>query len=211
MQWTRVTVAALVGTASALFGCAQEGTMGPGQGPASGTIYGRIESGWIILLENASSLENWDRVGNTHWREIEGAIQADRGSGYLVSKDRYTDFQLRAEFWVDNDADSGVLFRCSNPGNVGATSCYEANIQDKNPEPGSGTGAIVGIAPTSQIVKAAGHWNVYDITARGSLVTVVLNGVRTVSGRDTRFASGPIALQYDGGVVRFRRVQIRPL
>ncbi len=212
MDSKRFSAVTLFGLATALFGCAEQPVLSPGQGTASTHLYGRAEGGWFVILDNASSLENWNRVGNARWQEIEGAIQADRGRGFLVSKEHYRDFQLRAEFWIDANADSGVLFRCSNPGNVSAASCYEADINDKSLEPASGSGTVVGIARASQPVRTAGQWNVYEITATGPQVTIVLNGIRTVSGRDTRFAAGPVAIEYaGGGVVKFRRVQIRPL
>ena len=40
---------------------------------------------------------------------------------------------------------------------------------------------------------------------------LVLNGVTTVDVEDTKFASGPIALQWARGTIKFRKVEIRPL
>jgi len=40
---------------------------------------------------------------------------------------------------------------------------------------------------------------------------VVLNGQKTVDAQDSRLADGHIALQYRAGVVKFRKVQIKPL
>jgi hypothetical protein len=60
--------------------------------------------------------------------------------------------------------------------------------------------------------RAGGQWNTFDITAKGSQFDVTLNGIRTVAGaQDSKNPEGPIALQYGGGVVKFRRVMIRPL
>jgi hypothetical protein len=42
-------------------------------------------------------------------------------------------------------------------------------------------------------------------------MTVTLNGVKTSEGKDERFASGPIGLQYGLGTVKFRKVAIKPL
>ena len=39
----------------------------------------------------------------------------------------------------------------------------------------------------------------------------MLNGVKTVDVEDSQHASGPIALQYASGVIKFRKVQIKPL
>jgi hypothetical protein len=46
---------------------------------------------------------------------------------------------------------------------------------------------------------------------KGDRLTVMLNGNRTVELQDSKFASGPLALQYGSGVIKFRKVQIRPL
>ena len=59
--------------------------------------------------------------------------------------------------------------------------------------------------------KAAGKWNTYEITAQGPHLVVVLNGQKTVDVQDSKHASGQIALQYGSGVVKFRKVQIKPL
>jgi hypothetical protein len=56
-----------------------------------------------------------------------------------------------------------------------------------------------------------GKWNTFEITAKGPQLIVVLNGTKTVDIQDSKFASGPFALQYAGGVVKFRKVQIKPL
>jgi len=95
---------------------------------------------------------------------------------------------------------------------------------DRRPDPSYGTGAIVNVAKVSPMPKSAGKWNVYEIVAKGSKFTVTLNGQKTVDGEeDTKFASGRIALQHglglkddkgvanDRGVVKFRKVEIKPL
>jgi hypothetical protein len=58
--------------------------------------------------------------------------------------------------------------------------------------------------------KAGGKWNIYEITANGPQIVLVLNGVKTAELKDSSFASGAIALQHAGGVVKFRKVQIKP-
>ncbi len=171
------------------------------------------DSGWIVLIDG-SSLDNWTAIGNANWRAADGSIQADSGDkrqGYLVSKDSYSDFQVRAEFWVDSEANSGVFLRCGDRGTVNAKNAYEVNIFDKRPDPSYGTGAIVYVAKASTVLKTGGKWNTYEITAKGSQLTVVLNGVKTAEVQDSQHASGPIALQYGAGVVKFRKVEIRPL
>jgi hypothetical protein len=123
----------------------------------------------------------------------------------------YGDFQLIAEVWVDDDANSGIFIRCQDPKMITATNCYEVNVFDKRPDPAYRTGAIVNIAKPAAMINAGGKWNTMDITAQGTHLMVTLNGTRTVDVQDDKFARGPIALQYSAGVVKFRNVRIRTL
>ena len=50
-----------------------------------------------------------------------------------------------------------------------------------------------------------------EITAKGPQLTVVLNGTRTTEVQDSKHARGPFSIQYGAGVVKFRKVQIKPL
>jgi hypothetical protein len=172
---------------------------------------GQADAGWVTLFDG-SSLDNWSQIGDANWKLADGIVAADKGNGFLVSKSSYTDFQIRAEFWVDDDANSGIFIRCTNPDKVGTDSAYEVNIFDKRPDPSYGTGAIVNVAKVVPMPKAGGKWNVYEITAQGPKFTVTLNGTKTVDGvEDSKFASGRIALQYGAGVVKFRKVQVKPI
>jgi len=170
---------------------------------------------WITLIEGVTGLDNWTRVGDANWRAVDGAIQADnktdKAPSFLVTKRAYTDFRIRAEFWVSDDANSGIFMRCADVKNITDRTCYEANIFDQRPEPIYGTGAIVHISPVSPMPKAGGKWNTYDVTVKGQYLTVTLNGVVTAHVQDSKLASGPIGLQYAAGVVKFRKVQIAEL
>jgi hypothetical protein len=174
------------------------------------------DAGWITVLDG-TSLDNWNQIGSSNWRIEGGAAVADAGDGLLVLKNTYTDFQIRAEFWVDDNANSGIYIRGTDPNKVASANAYEVNIFDKRPDPSYGTGAIVGVAKVAPMPKAGGKWNVYEITAKGDRLTVVLNGVQTADVHDGKHTGGVIALQHGAdavkntGVVKFRKVQIKPL
>ena len=168
------------------------------------------EAGWVTLFDG-SRLEGWNRVGNANWRLADGAVQADSGSGFLVSPVSYGDFQMRVEVWVDADANSGVFIRCADPQKIGAASCYEVNVYDKRPGPEYRTGGIVDVAKVMAKVDAGGKWNTLEITAQGPKLQVTTNGIRTAEAEHRGHVRGPFALQYGAGVVKFRKVQIRPL
>lgn len=171
-------------------------------------------SGWITLVDGEKGLENFNRFRTANWTATDGAIQATQGGkepAYLVSKNSYKDFMMRVEFWASDDANSGVFMRCSDPNDIGDEKCYEANIFDQRPDPTYGTGAIVKVAKVAPMPKAGGKWNTYELTAKGPRLIVVLNGQKTVDIEDTKLASGPFALQWGRGVIKFRKVEIKPL
>ena len=171
--------------------------------------------GWQSLVEGGRGLEKFDRVGDADWALVDGALQATRGGkdpAYLVTRESYRDFTMRVEFWASDDANSGVFMRCQNRAAIGDETCYEANIFDQRPDQTFATGAIVKVAPVRQPApKAGGRWNTFELTLEGPRLVVVLNGEKTVDVVDSKFAAGPIALQWGRGVVRFRDVRIRPL
>lgn len=170
--------------------------------------------GWVTLLDGAN-MGDWNRLGETNWRLEDGAVVADKRVGkdiaYLISKNSYKDFELYVEFWASDDANSGVFLRCSDPNKIGDRTCYEAQISDQRPDQTYGTGAITRFAEVNPMPKAGGKWNTYQITAKGRQMVVVLNGQKTVELRNEMFSEGPIALQHGAGIIKFRKVMIKPL
>ena len=170
--------------------------------------------GWITLVDSTNK-GDWTEVGKANWEMKDGVLAADKLDGkdlsYLVTRTSYKDFQLHAEFWVDEEANSGIFIRCDRSDKIDSKLCYEVNIFDKRPDPTYGTGAIVNVAKVDPMPKAAGKWNVYEITASGPHLTVMLNGQKTAEVDDNMHLSGPLALQYGSGVVKFRKIQIKPL
>jgi len=169
------------------------------------------QSGAAVMLTDGTSLANFDQAGNANWRVAERTLAADRGNGFLVTKQSYDNFRLRAEFWVDEDANSGIFIRCDNPQRPTAATCYEVNIFDANPNRGNATGAIVNVASVDPVPQTALKWNVIEIEAKGPQLNVTINGMRTTSVQDTKHARGRIALQHGTGVVRWHKVEIEPL
>jgi 3-keto-disaccharide hydrolase len=178
------------------------------------------DSGWITLVDGGKGLENFNRIGDANWRVEDGAIVADKGEGgHLVTKNSYKNFQIRAEFWAETGTNSGIFLRASDPNKVGAANAYEVNIYDLRPGQEYATGAIVnfGRIPVPSSYKAGGKWNTFLITAVDTHLIVEFNGVQTVNIYDSKFDSGPFTLQFGnhgkepGGVIKWRKVQVKPL
>ena len=171
--------------------------------------------GWTTLFDG-KSLDNWNRAGDANWRIEDGLIVADKGRGFIVTPQKYQDFEVRVEFWADEEANSGIYYRCTSATDLSNATCYEANIYDKRPTP-YGSGAIVDVTEIKPRPMAANHWNTYILTVKGDHHELVMNGVKT-EGHDTkRTGAGYIGLQrFDGlvkdkGTIKFRKVEIKPL
>ena len=196
--------AAVIGaTLSVLAGCATDSTP-VASSPPPGT-------GWIALIDG-TNLNAFDATGNANIRLENGVAKAELGAGYLVTKQPYKNFELRAELWLDDVANSGIMIRCTDIKKIGGVACYEMNVFDARPDPTYGTGAIVGASKVGPLPKTSGKWNTLDIIAEGPHLVFTLNGDKTADVQDNRIAGpGPLALQFGGGVVKFRNVWIRPL
>jgi hypothetical protein len=183
--------------AVALFGCAAQ----PGG------------AGWVTLIDGENGLQNFTQLGAANWTASNGAIQADKKStadaGILLSKESYKDLEVYAEFWADEEANSGIYIRVMNQKVVNTRAAYEIQIWDKSPT--MATASLMPPAKAAPTFKAAGKWNTMEISARGPRMTVKMNGEQAVDVSDTAFTHGPIALQYNAGTIRFRKVMVRPL
>ena len=191
----------LSGSLSMLAGCASQSASG---------------ENWLPLF-NGRDVNNWLRTGSpANWRVENGVLIADKLDGkdpsYLVTRESYGDFEIRSEFFIDSETNSGIFIRAQDPEKITAKSAYEVNIWDTRPDKTYGTGSIVDVAKVSPMPLAGGKWNTMIISARGPRMTVVLNGVQSSAASDGTHARGRIALQYGGpGVVKFRKVELKTL
>ena len=179
--------------------------------------HAQAAAGWQTLFDG-KNLDNWNQIGTANWKLVDGMAVADNGNGFLVSKNSYTDFDLKAEFWIEAKTNSGIFIRCTDPNSVSGKTSYEVNIWDTRPEQKYGTGAIVDVAAVDPMPTAGGKWNVYEITAKGNTFTVILNGQKDRRQRSRRQiclradrAPARQGLTDESGIVKFRKVEIKPL
>ena len=181
-------------------------TAGIGNAPAAA----QTSDGWTTLF-NGKDLNNWTKTGNANWRVVDGVIEADMPRGFLVTKESYTDFEMRADIWVTADSNGGVLFRITKPEDPGIENGYELNINDKRADQAGRTGSIVNVAKPLVQYDSGGKWTTIVITAKGPHMVATLNGIKTAEADDAKYPRGPVSLQAAGGLVRYRNVQIRAL
>jgi len=186
----------------------------------------------VNLLDG--NLDHWtiDKAGA--WELKDGVLgTTDKPGGYVWSKEQYENFELTIEYKTSAKCNSGLFFR-TDPKNA-VQGGFEiqiasAGIYDGKHVAGSLYGAQ---APTASAGKADGEWNTMTLTAKGPMITVVLNGKTIVEanidewktanlnpdGTKNKFKtalkdlprSGHIGFQYHGQPVFYRNVKVRAL
>jgi ABC-type Fe3+ transport system substrate-binding protein len=168
-------------------------------------------SSWESLF-SGDSLDNFNKIGDATWQIVDNYVESIDGEhSFLVTKNHYSDFEMHIEFWPSPDANSGVFLRCQIPNEIANETCYELNIYDLHSNPDNATGSIINLAAPLVAIQAGDRWNSFDISVRGSRIVVKLNDVTVVDFVDDSFSTGPIGLQSNGGLIRFRNVRIRLL
>ena len=185
-------------------------------------------------LFNGSDMAGWEMVGRGGFHVEDGLLVTDGGMGLLWNTTRKIGNEaLRVVYKVRRPEDnSGVFVRIGErPENVWypVHHGYEVQIMDTEDEHHR-TGCIYSLtkAPAG-VQKPPGEWNVLNITMRGLLIDVELNGTAMThfdpSGelrerefdyepeRGPREEHGYIGLQnHDGdSVVAFKEVSVAPL
>src|SRR5258708_13900986 len=111
---------AAVAVVMALVGCAQVRSM--------------TGMDWQTLVDGDKGLENFNAIGDANSHPEGGAIVADQGkAGFLVTKNSYGDFELRAEFYAETHTNSAIFIRCPNPHSIASDTSYSFNISDIPP------------------------------------------------------------------------------
>jgi len=174
------------------------------------SISAQTAANWTNLF-NGKDLSNWSVTGNADWRVADGVIEATKARGFLVTKESYTDFEMRADVWVTADSNGGILFRITKREDPGIENGYELNMNDKRADQTGRTGSIVNVAKPIVQYDSGGKWTTVVITAKGPHMVATLNGIKTAEADDAKYARGPVSLQAAGGIVRYRNVQIREL
>jgi len=159
--------------------------------------------------------------------------------GYLYTETEHTSFKLLVEWrWPKGEAtrlgkapNSGVLLRVNGAPKV-IPRAYEAQLRSgdagdlygfwgmplegdvarRREARGHETlGDMVGFTKAEAAENPEGEWNVYEITADGPSIVVLVNGKKVNEAKGALVRPGRIGLQSEGGEVHFRRVELTPL
>ena len=171
-----------------------------------------------VALFDGQSLDAWDvqhRDRPSGWSVQDGVMGNAPKANNLVSRDKFKDFRLDAEYKVSPKGNSGIYLRGR----------YELQVLDDagtEPESHGHMAIYARKAPDVNASKPAGEWQTAQFTIVGNCLTVVHNGktvhnnVRMpgISGgaldiRETE--PGPIMIQGDHEQVWFRKLIVTPI
>lgn len=135
---------------------------------------------------NGKDLTGWvpDDPATNHWVAKDGVLLNESHGANLRTVQKFQDFKLHIEFNCPDGGNSGIYLRGRDEIQV----AYEKpGVNDKFHD----MGAIYGyIAPSVELPRKPGEWEVFDVTLVGRHVTVIRNGVKTIDNQEIPGPSG---------------------
>jgi len=205
-------------------------------------VLGAAEDGFVPLFAG-DSLQGWkvsdwsnistpQKVQGTPWRIENGVLYGLNKRTWIISPKEYSDFVLKLESKIGKGANGGIGLRFPLDGDPAYTA-MELQVVDHEvyyggkSTPAQRTASIYDeIAASPEVTKPPGQWNSWEITPRGSHVTVVLNGQKVIDAdlsRETkarqqkgpplaqRPLKGHIGFQNLNGEITLRNIMIKEL
>jgi Domain of Unknown Function (DUF1080) len=196
--------------------------------------------GWRLLFDGRT-LSGWRgyRSPSTpgNWKVVDGTLFRAAGGGDIMTVDQFGDFELRLEWRISKNGNSGIMFRVTDEGDEPWWTGPEMQVLDNEGHPDgkdplTSAGSTYALyAPVRDVTRPVGEWNEVRIVAKGAHVEHWLNGVKVVEYelwspdwesrvRATKFGSlpqygralrGHIVLQDHGDAVWYRNIRIQLL
>ena len=170
------------------------------------------EEGHSYKLFDGETLNGWTVENDCEVAVEGGLLVLKSGNGWLRSDHTYSDFVLRLE-WRALQAekyDAGIYLRAADDGKPFPRPAYQVNLlQGQEGHVPRLAGAV-----TSGLVKPAGEWNTFEITAVGPKLSLKINGRPAYSVAGLTIPSGYVGLQVEvpkGGQFQFRDIRMTEL
>lgn len=182
-----------------------------------------------VELFDGKSLDAWDVQNKTRpmkWTIENGAMTNEPpGANNLVSKQKFQDFKIRAEYKLDKRGTSPSGDPIKGNSGIYLRGRYELQVLDDFGDKPFERGhmSVYGWhTPTANASKPGGEWQTMEATVVGNKVTVVLNGqkvqdnvtLEAITGGAldaNELEPGPIMLQGDHEKVWYRKVTVTPI
>ena len=196
--------------------------------------------GWKLLFDG-TSLAGWRAYKSTTapagWAAVNGELVRNGEGGDLMSAEQFSDFELRLEWKISENGNSGIIYHVV----MGDEFPYESGPEFQvlhnaghkdgaNPITSAGSNYAMH-APAKDVTRPVGEWNDIRLIVKGTHVEHWMNGEKLLEfeqfspdwyarvkaskfskmppyGRHMR---GHIVLQDHGNVVSYRNIKIKAL
>jgi hypothetical protein len=220
-------------------GCMHRGMVREGASVA--VLSGSARGAWRPLFDG-TTMDAWRGYKSATipagWHIVDGTLAKEHGTGDLVSKDEFGDFELELEWKIGEAGNSGIFYRGTEEYDHIYWTGPEYQLLDNikaadNKTPLTRAASVYGLYPAPDgHDKPVGEWNTARIVARGAHVEHWLNGFKMeeyelwspdweARVKASKFSAWPnygrakkghIALQGDhNGTLAFRNIRIREL
>jgi hypothetical protein len=226
----------------------EDSTNNGGGGPQAASMAAKTDADGYTVLFDGVSTAGWHRYGGgvpgTSWKVMNGELILDSAAkmdgGNLVSNDEYENFDLKLEWKIAKNGNSGIMWGVHDDSTEFKEPYYtgpEMQIVDNEGHP---DGKLVKhqagdlydlISSSTKSAKPAGEWNEAEVKLVNGKLDLYLNGNNVVSttmwddnwkkmvaGSKFKqwpafgtFKKGHIVLQDHGNMVSFRNVRIKTL
>ncbi len=173
-------------------------------------FWGGGEEGFVHLFDG-KPLDGWILKGASgpgYLVEDGKIVCPPGGGGNLLTEREFDDFVLRFEFRLFEGSNNGLGIRAPLDSRDVAYDGIELQIIDneadryKNIQPWQKHGSLYHVFPAKTgYLKEVGQWNEQEVTALGTRIKVVLNGM-TILDVDTEDVTDPEILQKHPGLKR---------
>jgi 3-keto-disaccharide hydrolase len=220
--------------------CSLAFAMSPLEQRAGSLTAAEQADGWKLLFDG-QSLAGWRAYKSTTppagWRAVNGELVRDGEGGDLMTVEQFNDFELRLEWKISENGNSGIMYHVV----TGDEAPYESGPEFQvlhNAGHKDGASPILSAGsnyamhpPVKDVTRPVGEWNDIRLIVNGTHVEHWMNGVKLLEfeqfspdwyarlkaskfskmppyGRHMR---GHLVLQDHGALVTFRNIKIKTL
>lgn len=174
--------------------------------------------GTPVELFNGTSMDAWDVQNKSKpsgWSIVDGAMTNVPHANNLISKQKFQDYKIHAEYKLEQNSNSGIYIRGR----------YELQVLDDFGKPTESHGHMsiyAWKAPLVNASKPVGEWQTMDATIVANKVSVTLNGQKVQDNSTLEAITGgaldanesepgPVMIQGDHEKVTYRKVTVTPI
>ncbi len=163
-----------------------------------------------VPLFNGTNLDGWITMQSAQFSATNGVIHLEKGRGWLRSVQIHGNFILTVDWrGLEKGYNSGIFVRAGLTGNPWPENVWQINTKQ------TGIGELLEgpkrLIPSGVPPVPAGEWVTFRIEARGTRLTLSVNGKKAWTFDHLKPATGFIGLQAEGKPFEFRNLQITEL